>query len=87
MFDFNTGILFEAENNTLGQRWKEGSTNLIPHFPTRFPRELQHFVAAEDNLLSEENIEKAGMKFGQGWTLGPDPVKNRFYALVEIVKK
>ena len=87
MFDFNTGNLFEAENNKLGQRWSPGSTNLIPHFPTRFPRELQYHVVKEDNLLLEEDLERSGMKFGLGWTMGPDPVKNRFYVLAEIIEK
>lgn len=87
VFDFNTANLLTLMDGTYKQSWKKDSTNLVPHFPSRFPKEVKFYEAREDNLLSDEKLANAGLGFGLGWTIGPDPVKGRYYLCAEVVEK
>tara|TARA_R110000824_G_scaffold40667_16_gene121711 strand:+ start:2590 stop:3216 length:627 start_codon:yes stop_codon:yes gene_type:complete len=84
MFDFNTGNL-SNKGDKLFQTWKKESTNLIPHFPELYSKDMDFYVSDKDHLLTTGMLKRADLSFQNPITL-QDPVKKRFYTLTEIVK-
>ena len=84
MFDFNTGNI-STNTEPPFQRWNEGSTNLIPHFPELFPFELDYIVPNKDHLFSSDLLREQGLTFRDPIVI-KDPVKGRIYVLTEFVK-
>ena len=83
LMDFQTGNL-SYENGLLVQRWKEGSKNLIPHFPEFYPVDFT-YISEDDNLLTIEKLEMKGITLSNQETF-KDPIKGRYYTLAEVIK-
>tara|TARA_Y100001937_G_scaffold56272_1_gene77390 strand:- start:809 stop:1426 length:618 start_codon:yes stop_codon:yes gene_type:complete len=84
MLDFNTGNISTNDSGPY-QRWKEGSTNLIPHFPEAFPFELNYVVSDEDHLFSSSLLKEHKVSL-QDPKIISDPIKGRIYILTEFIK-
>ena len=84
MFDFNTGNISTSETGHC-QRWKEGSTNLIPHFPEIFPFELDYVVSDKDHLFSSKLLREYEIGLRDPKIIN-DPIKGRIYILTEFIK-
>lgn len=84
ILDFNTGNITRGNNGVI-QRWKEGSTNLIPHFPEVFPFKIGYFVNHKDNLFSSDLLKSYSIAIKKATTI-KDPIKGRIYVLAEFAE-